>query len=160
MPGPNGWAGMKGSNSVRKAIISMIAVLAAMAGSALPLAMQATPASAAVSCTGTSVFLDNNGFVNIPTVGNNTGNDNCELGLGNDSGAVGTLQSALNRCHGAGLVVDNDYGPKTMAAVENAQRAARITVDGIYGPQTRDHITWPHFSKPNNQGSFTGCHLL
>jgi hypothetical protein len=34
--------------------------------------------------------------IRVPTVGNGTGNDNCQLGLGNDSVAISRLQIALN----------------------------------------------------------------
>jgi hypothetical protein len=104
------------------------------------------PASAQASCTNSTQFIvqpqQPKITVNIPTVGAQTGNDNCDLGLGNDNLGVGVLQNSLNRCHGEHLTVDDNYGPLTQAAVRRAQSAAHITADGIYGPQTRDHITW------------------
>jgi hypothetical protein len=71
--------------------------------------------------------------------------DNCQLGLGNDSVAVARLQIALDSlCNfSAGLAVDNDYGPLTEAAVAHAQSEYGIPVDGIYGPQTRNVLWWP-----------------
>ena len=105
----------------------------------------AAPASAQPSCTNSTSFLVNPApktTVNIPTVGAQTGQDNCELGVGNDNPGVGVLQRNLNSCHGAHLALDDDYGQATKAAVVAAQRAAHITADGIYGPQTRDHISW------------------
>jgi len=81
----------------------------------------------------------------VPTIGNNTHRDNCELGLGNNSQAVVALQETLDGCYGQHLAVDGDYGPLTQAAVEVAQRAANVPVDGIYGPVTRDHIKWFDF---------------
>jgi peptidoglycan hydrolase-like protein with peptidoglycan-binding domain len=128
---------------MRKAILSTSVMLASVAGMALPFVGSAMPASAAASCTSTSKFTDSVGFTaTIPTVGSNTHNDNCDLGEGNVSTAVGALQRDLNACYGAGLAVDNDYGPKTKAAVVTAQRDAGISADGIYGPQTRNNILW------------------
>ena len=103
----------------------------------------AGPASAQASCTGTSIYTDAKGLgVFIPTIGNNTHRDNCELELGNDSDAVATLQNTLNHCYGQHLTIDGDFGPLTQVAVRVAQRDAGVTQDGVYGPQTRDHIKW------------------
>jgi peptidoglycan hydrolase-like protein with peptidoglycan-binding domain len=130
-----------------RSFIAPAAALAVASGIAvLPALASAPPASAAVSCTGTSLVTANAGdLIRIPTVGNGTGNDNCQLGLGNDSVAVARLQIALDSpCNfSAGLAVDNDYGPLTQAAVEHAQSEYGITVDGIYGPQTRNALWWP-----------------
>lgn len=126
---------------MRRIMSVTIVALVAAVGIALTPASQA---AAAVSCTSTSLFVDSvGGIVRIPTVGSNTGNFNCLLGVGNQSSAVSTLQSALNRCYGAGLAVDGIYGSQTKAAVQNAQRREGITADGVYGPQTRDHLHWP-----------------
>jgi peptidoglycan hydrolase-like protein with peptidoglycan-binding domain len=57
----------------------------------------------------------------------------------NDEGpAVGLLQQSLNTTLGLDLVVDEDYGPATTAAVRELQSRAGITIDGIYG---RDSAT-------------------
>lgn len=45
----------------------------------------------------------------MPTVGANTHNDNCLLGVGNDSAAVWWLQVDLNHCYGQHLAVDGIY---------------------------------------------------
>jgi hypothetical protein len=42
-------------------------------------------------------------LVNIPTIGNNTGRDYCDLGVGNSSSAVEDLQFELNDCYGQHL---------------------------------------------------------
>lgn len=50
---------------------------------------------------------------------------------------VGRLQTALNAAGvGSRLAVDNDFGPKTDAAVRAFQRTKRLVVDGIVGPYT------------------------
>lgn len=128
---------------MRRIALAAAAVLVAASGVAGITLAAAGPASAQASCTGTSVYTDAKGFgVFIPTIGNNTHRDNCDLGLGNDSDAVATLQNTLNYCYGQHLTIDGDYGPLTQAAVKVAQRAVNIPADGIYGPQTRDHIKW------------------
>lgn len=109
----------------------------------------ATGANAQPSCTGTTFF----GGLQIPTIGDNTRADNCLLGLGNDSSAVGALQIALNLCYHAGLSIDNDFGPATRSALQTAQRREGVSPDGVYGPATRDHLHWPD--------QFNGgCHRL
>jgi Putative peptidoglycan binding domain len=132
---------------MRRFISAAAAALVVAAGFTGLVLAAAPAASAAVSCTGYSTFKGAGGnFMLIPTVGNATGNDNCQLGVGNDSQAVSILQSSLNHCYGAGLTVDGDYGPLTKAAVEHAQSVVGVTVDGIYGPVTRNHIKWYDFS--------------
>jgi peptidoglycan hydrolase-like protein with peptidoglycan-binding domain len=55
---------------------------------------------------------------------------------GQISGCVSELQQLLNN-HGAGLVVDGDFGPLTLAAVESFQSSHGLSVDGIVGPLTK-----------------------
>jgi peptidoglycan hydrolase-like protein with peptidoglycan-binding domain len=127
---------------LRLAAMAVLATASGITGVALA---PAIPAGAVTSCTGTSTYTDSLGHghaVLIPTIGNNTYRDNCQLGLGNYSSAVYFLQEDLNRCYSAGLKLDGIYGPRTQTAVENAQFQAGIPDDGIYGPQTRDHILW------------------
>ena len=125
---------------MRQILFATVALLIATAGVTLAPAISA---SAQASCTGTSNFLDSvGGVAPIPTIGNNTGRDNCDLGVGNDSGAVKTLQRELNACYGQHLGVDGVFGSQTQAALKVAQRRERIPADGVYGPQTRDHFHW------------------
>lgn len=56
------------------------------------------------------------------------------LRAGDSGPRVEQLQRALNTALGAGLAVDGDYGPKTIAGVKLLQRRAGITQDGIFGP--------------------------
>lgn len=132
--------------SMKRIALSVATVLVTASGITGFAVASAMPASAQASCTSSTQFIvqpqQPKITVQIPTIGSQTGNDNCELGQGNDNPGVGVLQNSLNRCHGAHLAVDDDYGPATKAAVVAAQRAAGITADGVYGPQTRDHITW------------------
>src|SRR5690606_24716701 len=46
---------------------------------------------------------------------------------------VAQLQRALNDAIGVGLTVDEDFGPRTKAAVLLLQERAGIVQDGIYG---------------------------
>ncbi|HEV2373076.1 MAG TPA: peptidoglycan-binding protein [Streptosporangiaceae bacterium] len=59
-----------------------------------------------------------------------------DISEGQISGCVTELQILLNH-NGAGLVVDGDFGPATLAAVESYQSAHGLSVDGIVGPQTK-----------------------
>ena len=116
--------------------------------------MVAQPASALVSCTGTSVFVHGTVHFTIPT---NAGSTNCMLAKGNQSAAVKSLQSDLNLCYstttslpgsiksfGPKLDADGIFGSLTMAALKAAQsNYAGILHDGVYGPQTRKTIVFP-----------------
>jgi len=59
-----------------------------------------------------------------------------DISEGEDDGCVTELQELLNK-HGAGLTVDGDFGPATLAAVEDYQGSHNLSVDGIVGPQTK-----------------------
>jgi peptidoglycan hydrolase-like protein with peptidoglycan-binding domain len=121
-----------------------MAVLVTIAGiTGMTLALAAPPVSAQASCTGITIYQNvSNEAVAIPTIGNNTHLDNCDLGVGNQGTAVYWLQFDLNQCYARHLAQDGIYGPLTEAAVRYAQGQVHITQDGIYGPQTRDHIKW------------------
>ncbi len=126
-------------------VLSVVGV-GILAASGVMLA-SAAPASAQASCTSWSVYTGVGGnYIEVPTIGSATHRDNCLLGLGNDSSAVGDLQITLNRCYGRHLAVDFDFGTLTRAALEYAQRTEHISTDGVYGPQTRDHLRWADFS--------------
>lgn len=49
---------------------------------------------------------------------------------------VKQLQSILNKKINAGLVVDGDFGNKTLAKVKDFQRSYGLVVDGVVGPLT------------------------
>ena len=62
-----------------------------------------------------------------------------QISYGSKVAAVRILQERLNAKFGAGLVVDGDFGPATLAAVKNFQKAHLSQVkwaDGIVGPLT------------------------
>jgi peptidoglycan hydrolase-like protein with peptidoglycan-binding domain len=127
------------------------AALAVVSGIVLmPVLASAAPASALSSCSGTSLVKGLNALgvyssIRVPTVGNGTGDDNCELGPGNDSVAVARLQVALDSVfcnYDAGLTVDGIYGSATQTAVRDAQKAYGVPQDGIYGPVTGVAMWW------------------
>jgi peptidoglycan hydrolase-like protein with peptidoglycan-binding domain len=62
-----------------------------------------------------------------------------EIVQGQVSGCVTELQNLLN-AHGAGLVVDGEFGAKTLYAVREYQAATAIAVDGRVGPQTKSKL--------------------
>lgn len=142
---------------MRQLLSRSMVVLVATAGITGITLVSAGPVGAVASCTGVSGYVNTKGQpVAIPTIGQNTHQDNCELGLGNNSGAVAWLQFDLNQCYGENLAQDGNYGPLTKEAVQDAQAAAGIPQDGVYGPQTRDHIKWTNF---NTGGSATCARL-
>jgi hypothetical protein len=102
-------------------------------------AASASPASAAI-CTGTSLVTGHFSGVQIrvPTVGNDTGQWQCDLLPSDAAGLVPVerLQIDLNDCYLAGLTVDGEYGPDTENAVRAVQAEEGVSQDGDYGPQT------------------------
>src|SRR5437879_1947737 len=119
--------------------LSVLAMTVAVMGNTTALA-------ASRSCTNTTAFTNpvNGRLQDEPTVGYNTGDIDCFLGVGNQSFAVRILQRSLNtnHCYDAGLQVDGIYGNLTAAAVRAVQGALHIAQDGVYGPQTRSHMLW------------------
>ncbi|MET9561766.1 peptidoglycan-binding protein [Streptomyces tauricus] len=62
-----------------------------------------------------------------------------EIVQGQTSGCVTELQNLLN-AHGAGLVVDGQFGAGTLYAVREYQAATAIAVDGRVGPATKSKL--------------------
>ncbi|MGX5695217.1 peptidoglycan-binding domain-containing protein [Agromyces soli] len=62
---------------------------------------------------------------------------------GGYSSCIGYIQQLVNYHSGAGLVVDNAFGPKTKSAVMQVQWRFGLTVDGIVGPRTWNIICYP-----------------
>ena len=142
--------------------LAAVAALAVTSGIALaPALTSATPASAQPSCTGTSLFqglLNPPDLVRVPTLGNNSGNLNCELGLGNTGVAVRRLQIALDSSCNLfdNLAVDGIYGPLTRQAVIDVQDFYDVPADGIYGPVTATHMSWPVAGSNGKSCDFIG----
>ena len=67
---------------------------------------------------------------------------------GQVSGCVTTLQKDLNKDDNAGLTVDGDFGPLTLAAVKAYQSRHGLSVDGIVGPQTKASLLGGHPAPP------------
>lgn len=63
------------------------------------------------------------------------------LKQGSQGDAVKTLQADLNK-HGAALIVDGNFGPKTRTAVINYQLTHQLTDDGVVGK-----LTWASLQK-------------
>jgi peptidoglycan hydrolase-like protein with peptidoglycan-binding domain len=128
---------------MRLALSMSIAVL--MAAVSLTVSTPAM-ASTTASCTSLTIYQLRSGQGGqIPTIGWQTGKDNCLLGVGNQSIAVERLQYVLRYCYSRQIAVDGIFGPQTRTALQYAQRAEHISADGVYGPQTRDHPKWMDF---------------
>lgn len=68
---------------------------------------------------------------------------NIYLKLKSQGPAVGTVQKFLNLYNNTSTKVDNDYGPGTVTAVKNFQKAQGLTADGEAGPNTyKKMISW------------------
>src|SRR3989344_3180693 len=68
---------------------------------------------------------------------------NIYLKLKSQGPAVGSVQKFLNLYNKTSNKVDNDYGPGTVTAVKNFQKAQGITSDGETGPNTyKKMISW------------------
>lgn len=63
-------------------------------------------------------------------------NTHAQLRMGAKNDTVKELQKLLNEKNEAGLQEDGIFGPKTLSAVQNYQKANRLQVDGIVGPKT------------------------
>jgi hypothetical protein len=125
---------------MRRIISTAIVLLIAAFGIALT---PAARASAKGTCAGTSLSLDRNfRDVTVPTTFNNSGNLDCQLGLGNAGPPVRALQTALKHCYVPGLVVDGFFGLPTRSALVTSQQREHITPNGVYGPVTAVHLLW------------------
>ncbi len=76
------------------------------------------------------------------------------LKLGSQGSQVTVCQELLNQ-HGAGIVVDGDFGPQTQGAVIAFQSANGLIVDGVVGPQTAGALNAVS-AAPATGGGLTG----
>ena len=89
----------------------------------------------------------------VPVSSSGTGE--CLLGEGSANSGVTALQWMLVRCYQQSIgAVDGIFGPRTRAALVNAQKRMGITADGVYGPVTAHHIVWPLYRA---SGAFWFC---
>lgn len=69
--------------------------------------------------------------------------DNIFLKSKSQGPAVGTVQKFLNIYNNTSNKIDNDYGPSTITAVKNFQKAQGLTSDGEAGVNTfKKMISW------------------
>lgn len=71
---------------------------------------------------------------------------------GSKGSEVTTLQGALNKVGGYGLVVDGIFGPKTESAVKDYQKKHDLSVDGIVGPKTWSSLGYATEDTPTAGG--------
>jgi peptidoglycan hydrolase-like protein with peptidoglycan-binding domain len=129
-----------------KRILSLGSISILLLSGLLFVAHAKLASAATASCTNVTVVNNKNGAESeIPSIGLNTSEFDCELGVGNQSAAVTWLQKTLNTCYSQGLNVDGDYGSATQQAVENVQAIVGVPVDGIYGPVTGNAMKWKTF---------------
>lgn len=109
----------------------------------------AAPVSATASCNADAYYYYKGHRVRVPVhywlpQGETTTKTTtrCLMGVGSSGQGVEALQHTLNQCYDAGLAMDGIFGPRTRAALINAQRRAGTTPDGVYGPNTRDALRW------------------
>src|ERR1051325_6140057 len=75
----------------------------------------ATATAATAQCTAYGHWLAGGITLYMPTT--SSGSTDCFLATGDSSGAVKSLQEALNSCNGKSLATDGIYGSGTKAAV-------------------------------------------
>jgi len=142
-----------------KRIRPILAAAAALAITPAIVLMAATPASADVSCAGTTLIPGiGGGQVRVPTTTDGSGKVDCDLGVGNSGEAVARLQIALDYCNlHASLAVDSDYGPDTEQAVLDFQDTSKnLSHDGIFGPDTSGAMQWPVAGSNNTKCEWWG----
>lgn len=70
-------------------------------------------------------------------------NKGIQLDSKSEGTAVGSIQKFLNIYSGTSNKIDNDYGPSTVTAVKNFQKAQGLTADGNAGSGTmKKMISW------------------
>ncbi|NUR70086.1 MAG: peptidoglycan-binding protein [Hamadaea sp.] len=134
----------------RMALVVALAVL----GTTL---VDASPAMAFPLCTSWKQVTATDGTGQQVFVPATAGGDvSCTMYRGLSNQAVGILQKTLNYCYGKSLVVDNDFGPATEAALMDVQRLYGLDDDGWYGVFTRDKISHHPITKGELCGKYNG----
>ena len=116
-----------------RAMATAAALLCAVALALLP---AGSAAAATPQCTQAVAHYPSSGAgpLWVPAAAN--GSRSCWMQRGNNSPAVGALQYALRDCYGQDLVIDNDFGGLTKAALIRVQGQVGAVPDGGYGPET------------------------
>lgn len=127
---------------VRK-VVGITAVVAAAGGVGVAIAAPATSATA--HCGYSRVFYGSVYDMRLPTISSTNHSYACQLSYGDSGEGVRTLQWILNKCYGAGLTIDKQFGSKTRAALQRVQNAEGVDDDGIYGSDTRAAMKVPKY---------------
>ena len=123
----------------------------------------AAPAQAAsATCDSSSTRAYDDGFeAGYPTLGLDSANTNCLLRLRNTGEGVALLQRTLAFCyHHPEVIPDGNFGPKTRAALIDAQAQAGVTWDGIYRPRTAAAMAFEADSPGGLEGFPPECRRL
>ncbi|MEU1301405.1 peptidoglycan-binding domain-containing protein [Streptomyces shenzhenensis] len=138
-------------------ILSVGVLLAGLLGGAIATASSAA-AVANYECNTSKKFVKGSYYIALPHQNYADADPYwCYLKYGSDNSGVTALQFSLNKCYGAGLVVDGAYGSATRDAVVSVQKRLGIGVDGEYGPETRSAMNWSH---RNSSGAHVRCAKL
>lgn len=110
---------------MRKPVNALLTTLMAVTGGlGVTLASATSAAAATPTCNWSASYAG----AWVPNCGTTSGNVNCALSQGAmNNVAVGALQETLTMCYGEKLVVDQDFGSATEAALRRAQQKAGTT---------------------------------
>ena len=125
--------------SGRRLAVTMAATVA-LAG-ALAAAFPGSASASTAQCTIYGRWYA--GYIPLYMPTTSSGSPSCFLAAGDNSGAVRSLQEALNSCNGKSLATDGIYGSATKSAVIAIQKKYGLTQDGVYGPQTMSWMGFP-----------------
>jgi peptidoglycan hydrolase-like protein with peptidoglycan-binding domain len=121
-------------------LAATVAATVALAG-AVAAAFPGSASASTPQCTTYGHW--NAGYITLYMPTTSSGGPTCYLATGDNSGAVRSLQEALNSCYGKSLATDGIYGSLTRSAVIAIQKKYGLTQDGVYGPNTRERMGFP-----------------
>lgn len=125
-------------------ILSASALLAGLLGGAIATASSAS-AAATYECNTSKALAKGSYNILLPHQNYAPADPYwCYLTYGSRNSGVSALQFTLNKCYGAGLAVDGQYGAATRSAVISVQQRVGVAADGDYGPVTRNAMKWSH----------------